>query len=169
LAPDLEEAYLERAQNLILWKGDLIAAQRIIDDGLSISTVRQNESVDAIDYTVAAMREDFQAAERAVRRIKGTGIDNQFVFSPSILFLAHLEELRGAHAKARAYFDSALVILERKARAMPDDERIHSALGIAYAGLGRTAEAVTGRKGCLARLVPFGRSCTHLCNGRRQR
>jgi serine/threonine protein kinase/tetratricopeptide (TPR) repeat protein len=148
LAPDLEEAYLERAQNLILWKGDVTAAQKIIDDGLSISTVRQNESIDAIDYTVATMREDFSAAERAVRRIKGTGIDNQFVFCPSILFLAHLEELRGAHAKARAYYDSARVTLERRARATPDDARLHSALGITYAGLGRTAEAVNeGERG----------------------
>jgi tetratricopeptide (TPR) repeat protein len=148
LAPDLEEAYLERAQNLILWKGDLVAAQKIIDDGLSISTVRQNESIDAIDYTVAAMREDFAAAERAVRRIKSTGIDNQFVFSPSILLLAHLEVLRGAHAKARVYYDSARVILERRALATPDDARIHSALGSAYAGLGRRAEAVNeGERG----------------------
>jgi serine/threonine-protein kinase len=142
LAPDLEEEYLERAQNLILWKGDVATAQKIIDDGLSISTLRQNESLSPIDFTVAVMREDYPAAERAVRRIKGIAIENQFVFHPSILLLAHLEELGGAHTKARTYYDSARVMLERKMRVAPDDERIHSALGIAYAGLGRAAEAV---------------------------
>jgi serine/threonine protein kinase/tetratricopeptide (TPR) repeat protein len=142
LAPDLEEEYLERAENLILWKGDLATAQKIIDEGLSISTLRQNESLSPVDLTVAAMREDFPAAERAVGRIKGATLDNQFVFCPSILLLAQIEELKGAHTKAEAHFDSARVMLERRVRATPDDERIHSALGIAYAGLGRASEAV---------------------------
>jgi serine/threonine protein kinase/tetratricopeptide (TPR) repeat protein len=142
LAPDLEEEYLERAENLILWKGDVVSAQKIIDEGLSISTLRQNESLTPIDFTVAVMRDDFPAAERAVRRIKGIGIENQFVFCPSILLQAYLEEFRGAHTKAKACYDSARVILERREHATPDDERIHSALGIAYAGLGRAVEAV---------------------------
>jgi tetratricopeptide (TPR) repeat protein len=142
LAPDVEEGYLERAQNLILWRGDVVAAQKIIDDGLSISTLRQNESVSPVDFTVAVMRDDFVAAERAVRRIRGSGMENQFTVSPSALLLAHIEEFRGAHAKAKAYYDSARVILERRLRSTPDDERIHSALGITYAALGRAAEAL---------------------------
>jgi len=142
LAPDIEEAYLERAENLILWKGDVAFAQKIIDEGLGISTLRQNESLNAIDYTVAAMRLDFPAAAQAVKRIRGAGIDNQFVCYPSILFSAQLEALNGAEAKAKAFYDSARVILEHRLRVAPDDERVHSALGIAYAGLGRRSEAI---------------------------
>ena len=124
-----KKSTLERAENLILWKGDVLTAQRIIDEGLSISTLRQNESLSPIDFTVAAMRGDFSAAEGAIGRIRGTGIDNQFVFCPSILFLAQLEDFRGARAKAKVCYDSARAILERRLRAMPDDERIHSAAG----------------------------------------
>jgi Flp pilus assembly protein TadD len=40
------------------------------------------------------------------------------------------------------YYDSARVQLESRQRANPDDERMYSALGIAYAGLGRKEDAV---------------------------
>ena len=98
--------------------------------------------MNGIDYVVAVMREDFSAAEQAIKKIRGSGIDNQFLFRPSIMMFADLELLKGAHAKAKAYYDSARVVLERRLKATPDDERIHGALGIAYAGLGRTGEAI---------------------------
>ena len=41
-----------------------------------------------------------------------------------------------------AYYDSARGVIASKLRAQPDDPRLHSALGIAYAGLGRKHEAI---------------------------
>ncbi|HTY01173.1 MAG TPA: protein kinase, partial [Bacteroidota bacterium] len=142
LAPDVEDAYQERAENFLLWKGDVAAAQRVIEEGLRFSTIRESEPLNSVDFTVAAIRNDYAAAEKAIARIKGIGIDNQFTFCPTALLLARLESLRGAQTKARAYYESARVILERKERATPDDERVHTSLGIAYAGLGRTEEAI---------------------------
>ena len=43
---------------------------------------------------------------------------------------------------ARADYDTARVLLETKLREQPQDERLHSSLGIAYAGLGRVKEAI---------------------------
>jgi Flp pilus assembly protein TadD len=43
---------------------------------------------------------------------------------------------------AHASYDSARSILEKALDANPGDHRIHSALGIAYAGLGRKDEAI---------------------------
>src|SRR5207253_5847831 len=43
---------------------------------------------------------------------------------------------------ARPYFDSARTILSKKVQADPDDPRLRTALGIAYAGLGRKQEAI---------------------------
>ena len=142
LSPDMEEAYEQRAENILLWKGDLEAAQRIIDEAARISTLRQTESFRAIDYTLAIMRNDLAEAERALRKISGRGIDNQYHYVPASLLAARIESLRGDQAKARMYYDSARVVLERAVRSTPDDERAHSALGIAYAGLGRSAEGI---------------------------
>ena len=43
---------------------------------------------------------------------------------------------------AHASYDSARAILDKELDAHPDDHRIHRALGIAYAGLGRKDEAI---------------------------
>jgi tetratricopeptide (TPR) repeat protein len=43
---------------------------------------------------------------------------------------------------AKKYYDEARSILESKIKQQPDDARFHSALGIAYAGLGRKQDAI---------------------------
>ncbi|MCH7690683.1 MAG: hypothetical protein IIA17_06515, partial [candidate division Zixibacteria bacterium] len=48
----------------------------------------------------------------------------------------------GEQVKSRVAFDSARALLERKFGEFPDDHRIHSTLGIAYAGLGRKEKAL---------------------------
>jgi tetratricopeptide (TPR) repeat protein len=55
---------------------------------------------------------------------------------------ASAHRLMGEPELAHASYDSARSILERELDAHPDDNRIHSALGFAYAGLGREEEAV---------------------------
>src|ERR1051326_1803762 len=51
-------------------------------------------------------------------------------------------------ARQRAPYDSARALIERKVHDRPDDSRLHSALGIAYAGLGRKEDAIReGKKG----------------------
>jgi tetratricopeptide (TPR) repeat protein len=44
--------------------------------------------------------------------------------------------------RAHACFDSARVILEKQLKERPDDHRIHSSLGVVYAGLGRKEDAI---------------------------
>ena len=44
--------------------------------------------------------------------------------------------------KATAYFDSARIALESKITKTPEDHRLHSALGIAYAGMGQKGKAI---------------------------
>jgi len=50
--------------------------------------------------------------------------------------------LMGDRQRAQVGYESARAILEREAAARPEDPRIPSALGLAYAGLGRRADAV---------------------------
>jgi tetratricopeptide (TPR) repeat protein len=48
----------------------------------------------------------------------------------------------GNRQSERAYYDSARSVLETRIQEQPDDDRYRSALGIAYAGLSRTEEAI---------------------------
>ncbi len=83
-------------------------------------------------------------------------IDNQFGYIPRSLWYAQVYKLMGQGDLARAYYDSARVLLEAKLQEDPEDPRYHSTLGIAYAGLGRREEAI--REGKLAvEILPLSR------------
>jgi len=47
---------------------------------------------------------------------------------------------------AKKYYDDARSILESKIEERPEDERFHSSMDIAYAGLGRKEDALRGGK-----------------------
>lgn len=62
----------------------------------------------------------------------------------------------GDQQAEQAYYESARNILESKIQERPEDARLHSSLGIAYAGLGRKQDAI--REGKLAvELLPVAR------------
>ena len=63
-------------------------------------------------------------------------------FLPKALLLADLHRLLGESHMARSRYEEAALLLEREKTSHPDDARIRSALGMAYAGLGRKAEAI---------------------------
>jgi predicted Zn-dependent protease len=69
-------------------------------------------------------------------------VDDQFQFAPKALGFAQAFALEGEDVRARAYYDSARVVLEARIAAEPEDPRLHSALGIVFAGLGRAADAL---------------------------
>ncbi len=69
---------------------------------------------------------------------------------------AYLSAQRGDGEEARAFYDSARVEFEARVREATEEFAPHSALGLAYAGLGRKEDAI--REGELAiRLVPVTR------------
>ena len=63
-------------------------------------------------------------------------------FYPKALLAAQAYDLLGEEDLADSGYEEALVVLERELRDRPKDPRLLSALGIAYAGLGRAKEAV---------------------------
>ncbi len=142
LAPDIQTVYAEKATNLVLWKGDLPAALEVIKRGRQLGSVVEDKGIDIEEYIMNMMRGNLDEAERVVNGIPASGITNQFTYSPKSLLLATIWTLRGSTAKARSYFDEARTQLEREVKLRPEDERIHSALGIAYAGLGLKADGI---------------------------
>jgi len=61
---------------------------------------------------------------------------------PNALFAAQLYELLGEPEPARQSYEHALEILETEVPASPEDPRLRSSLGIAYAALGRKEDAI---------------------------
>jgi len=73
--------------------------------------------------------------------------------SPPLLRAQVLIDI-GDSARARAYFDTARVQLERVVAQRPNDFRYQVALGLAYAGLGRIADAKRAADRALVLMPP---------------
>jgi len=63
-------------------------------------------------------------------------------FTPKAEWAGMVYNLMHESTRARACYDSARVILEKELYARPKDHRLHSSLGLVYAGLGRKDDAI---------------------------
>ena len=152
LAPDLVTAYVWRAENYWLWNGSIAGARATLD---RMPDVSLGYAVEA-RYLQCLYERRF---EDAVRLLDASGLE---VFAtteryyPRVLLEAESFALQGDAARARTAYDSARAVLEVESRKLASDARLHSALGLAYAGLGRKEDAV--REGVLAtQLCPVER------------
>jgi tetratricopeptide (TPR) repeat protein len=65
-----------------------------------------------------------------------------FTYIPRPLLSAEIYRLKNNRTAELAFYDSARVILLSKLREFPGDARMHSSLGIVYAGLGEKEKAI---------------------------
>jgi len=61
---------------------------------------------------------------------------------PICLLEAFAYDFLGESQRARSYYEKARILLEKEVEVWPNDPRLHSSLGIAYAGLGRREAAI---------------------------
>jgi serine/threonine protein kinase/tetratricopeptide (TPR) repeat protein len=96
----------------------------------------------------------FEAAQRLISNLSVPALSMQGAFQPRAL-LAGLTFLAGGDiSRARSELEEAARFLKREIEKRPQDHRLPSALGLAYAGLGRRDEAVrAGRRGM--ELLPY--------------
>jgi TolB-like protein/DNA-binding SARP family transcriptional activator len=74
--------------------------------------------------------------------------------APMSLFAAWTHQASGDTAAAREAFEEARATLERVILERPEDQRVHRALGLAYAGLGMEEEAVRAGRRALKLMSP---------------
>ena len=138
LAPDIIVTYWDKIKNLLLWKGDLSAAHSILTEARRAGKMEETEfSIDYMEFLVNQAEGKYDAAISVMTAANTDALLNtQFSFVPTVLLRARLEEFRGNQQLAKKYYDSSVVFLKKKLQLNADDERVYSALGIAYAGLG---------------------------------
>jgi serine/threonine protein kinase/Tfp pilus assembly protein PilF len=150
LTPDVSAIYWERAKNILLWKGDINEARQVVEECRRKGKDSGSEySIAYMTFEVELLAGNYEEAKAALDRENVDVIVNdQFQYAPSALLRAQLETTHGNTTAARRYYDSARVQLEREQKAHPADERLYSALGITYAGLGRKEDAIrAGKRG----------------------
>lgn len=137
LSPDQETAYALRARNLLVWKGSLADSRAL----LAMTPPLARPSLALRWWDLDLFARDFDAAFARLSALPEGGVSWQ-----DGIFLRSLLEgetlwLKGDRARARDSFEEARKALEQRRATTANDWRVHSALGIAYAGLGRGAEA----------------------------
>jgi serine/threonine protein kinase/tetratricopeptide (TPR) repeat protein len=144
LAPDIIVTYWDKIKNLLLWKGDLSAAQALLTEARRTGKMEETEfSIDYMEFLVNQAEGKYDAAISVMTAAKSDALLNtQFSFYPTVLLRARLEQFRGNQQLAKKYYDSSVAYLEKKLLKENEDERVYSSLGIAYAGLGNKEKAV---------------------------
>jgi TolB-like protein/Flp pilus assembly protein TadD len=147
LSPQWGEPYGRKAWLQVQWHGDVGKGQAVLDEAGRIAGLTDDYGYLAeVAMRVALARRDYQAALRQLESETRLAIDIQWHYSPTPLLRGEIQMLAGQHDLARRSFEIARLELEQEVTQTPDDNRFHSSLGIAYAGLGRTAEAVREAK-----------------------
>jgi TolB-like protein/DNA-binding winged helix-turn-helix (wHTH) protein/Flp pilus assembly protein TadD len=138
-APDLVTAYVWRAENFWLWTGSTA------DAGATLSRMPSVPLAAAIEarYLELLYEGHYEEAEQLLAGTDLEVLSTAERYYPRVLLQADLFSLRGDTTRARAFYDAARVALETESRKLPNEARLHSALGLAYAGLGRKEEAIT--------------------------
>jgi serine/threonine-protein kinase len=128
----------DRAMYLVAWSGDVAEGRRVLRDALSMP---DGGAVIGRLRFHAAMLVGFGRADSAVLG-KLTGRSFNGDTSEFLVWKADWERRHGNPAGSLTYADSARTILERRVAADPDEARTRMLLALAYALLGRKADAL---------------------------
>jgi serine/threonine protein kinase/tetratricopeptide (TPR) repeat protein len=141
LAPDQMWPYLDKAFNYWSWKGkDALREARE-----TLTAMGPGEDPGWVVWAwfyQAAYEGNYREAIGYLTAFPDEWIRIKIGASPTSLLVAQIREPMGEPRRAGKDYEHAKDLLEEEVRAHPDDPRYHSSLGIAYAALGRGAEAV---------------------------
>jgi serine/threonine protein kinase/cytochrome c-type biogenesis protein CcmH/NrfG len=136
--PDQIIGYFQKSYTRLLWKGSIPEARQI----LAAAPPNDDPFIALAAYWLDVYERKY---DQALARLNAIPIDfflEADAAYPKSLLLAQLRTLRGEPQLAHAAWEASLARLERELAAHPKDARLHSALGITDAGLGRRAEAI---------------------------
>ena len=146
LAPTSEAPYSAKAWLFLGWKGSTAQARSTLSEGSEMMASTPERLWPRTSIWLELFDGNYEAALEKLASWRGDAFDEQQRFVPRSLLHAEILRLKGDAASARPDYDAARAELERRLRYDPQDARVHSSLGVAYAGLGRIEEAVREAK-----------------------
>ncbi|MGE5235075.1 MAG: protein kinase domain-containing protein [Acidobacteriota bacterium] len=147
LSPRFAFARAYRAEIQVKWHGDLDKAQALLDEASRVPGVREHFS--GSWEWVAWLRRDYQGVLRQLEAREPHVRGDPKLHSDLLLFRGQVQMLVGQGDLARRSYEAARAEFEQLVRQNPRDAELHGSLGIAYAALGRRADAVREAKlGC---------------------
>lgn len=139
--PDLPFIKAPLALNYIDWKGDIKKASELIRNFKSV-----DEDYFNYDYTVSVyidvLNRDYDHAIKTLMPLNKDTNDELTGYTLKKMELGLIYKFKNDLKKSRLYFDSTRIQIEKMYRENPLEERLHTTLGVAYAGLGNKERAL---------------------------
>jgi len=158
LAPYAARPYCYKASLYLLWEGSTEKARAVGEEALKTTKSLDEWSIVNSLIDLDVYEGNYQEALDRLSSLKSEDMDieSQDFFIPRAMRYASIYGYMKKSDFAKKYYDEGRNILEAKIQQDPNDARFHSALGIAYAGLGRKEDAI--REGRLAvELLPVSK------------
>ena len=143
LNPAFVEAYWLHSKMYLKWQGSTDQARKTMAEASRFDESISNMNIFEFNVLLDIYDGDYQRALNSLTANSINIIDDQFYFHPKSLLYARVYSLMKMPDKAHEYFDSARITIESRILRDPDDPRLYSALGIAYAGLGQKEKAIS--------------------------
>jgi serine/threonine-protein kinase len=138
LVPDQTISYISKALNYWLWNGDIDGARATLEN-----IPRKNTPLTTYYWYYQELYErDYNAAIERLSFFPDDFFEREDYFIPKVQLVGQAYELMDKPELAHASYEAAYVLLKKKAQENAGDARIHSSLGLVYAGLGRKEEAI---------------------------
>ncbi len=152
LAPNAGAPIFTKAKGKILDNGDISTARELLQNAHA-----NNIGLDYGPSNLQLVNLDLYERNfaEALTKLEGFGdLDAQFNYKPGDLLRGFVYLYLDNKQQARRSFSSAVENLQEKIRQYPDDSRLYTSLGLAYAGLGQKEKALSNGKRGVA-LLPI--------------
>ena len=109
-----------------------------------------------MNYYMSIYEKRFEDALSSLSKMDDRAIDNQFNYTHEYQMKAAMHGFLKNSGLEKTYYDSAVTLYKNMIAKDPDDSRLYSSLGLAYAGLNRKEDAIReGKKG--VELLPISK------------
>jgi len=146
LNPMLIQAYFQKCLMYMKWRGNTIQSRETIAEAFQINEAISDPLLFELNVLMDIYDGNYQKALSYLSSKDIDVIDVHIYINLRSLLYARIYNLMNMPEKAYENFDSARITLESRILKDPDDSRLYSTLGIAYAGLGLTEKAIEAGK-----------------------
>jgi len=156
LNPNLWYTHHRKSLLYLKWKGDTKMAREVFNNAEQMIGTLNQQQIILVKYQIELYDGRYKEALDVIISYEGEVIENQFSYFNRSHLIADTYRIMDNNELAKKYYQLAKKEYDTKLRDSPEDSRLHSSLGLVYAGLGRKEEAIkSGKQGVI--LLPISR------------
>jgi serine/threonine-protein kinase len=157
IQPDLGYPYAYLSQMYLRWEGDMRKAREILGNAARNNKSSISDSlIIETNVLIDIYEGKYEEALKDISLLKYDVVQDNAYFRPKYLYTATIYGLMNKPELEHAYYDSTRKFLEKRKVDFPEDQRLYSSLGIAYAGLGLNDKAISAGEKAI-KLLPVSK------------